>query len=451
MENGFIYVTNYSEKFRNLIISICEKAQINVGLTSLKGIGVFLFGSPSRQEMVEESDADIMIIRDEDNEDYFKFRTEFEKLLINENFPKLDLPEWGNLKDCETYIRDSITEGNQIIEAKFIYGDFEVDKKVVILKNKYCTSDKFERILCFQKLYFDQYYKQRTRGTIKNVKYGHGGTRDFMFITWFSNLLDINENKKINFEDNFPHTYKSLSHLYSRKLINFEEYIKFCKDVKIVLLLRNQVLINNKGSEDEGLTYLDDRTLKRLQQTGQFANMFDTMKELKIYLEKAVSNVKTLKDCIWKNYLDFLTKTKGFEWHNRFIKILKGEVTKDLIEQVDEEDILTKIAILWNINPKKDGKLFYELFDKYSKSHSWEILTSLCCHVNCPAEVIDTIVKNKAMVKGYEYILRVSSRNKNVSGKTLLRIMNNPYLEERFKIVAKTTYEKRVKKANEFR
>lgn len=57
MENGFLYITKYSEKFKKLIIDLAKKAEDCSKIKTMDGIGIFLFGSPSRQEMVEESDA----------------------------------------------------------------------------------------------------------------------------------------------------------------------------------------------------------------------------------------------------------------------------------------------------------------------------------------------------------------------------------------------------------
>jgi hypothetical protein len=45
------YVTNYSFKFRKKIQEIAANAEKIIPSKILKGIGVFLFGSPSRQEM----------------------------------------------------------------------------------------------------------------------------------------------------------------------------------------------------------------------------------------------------------------------------------------------------------------------------------------------------------------------------------------------------------------
>src|SRR3989344_1878111 len=300
VNGGFIYVTNYSYKFRELIQDIAEKAEQAIPSKKLNGIAIFLFGSPSRQEMVDESDADIMIIRENDSEDYLIFRNEFIKLLEKENFEKIDVPDWGNYEDCKAYIKDSITEGNQVVESKFIYGDHNVHNYIEILKQEYCTKERFERVFCFQKLYFDQYYTQRTKPGIKNVKYGHGGTRDFMFLTWLINIFDSSEGKKINTEDNFPVVYKSLGQLYERGLINFEDYRRYSESVDIVLILRNEILIQNKWTPEAGLTYLDEKTLNLLFRRGVFKD--DSLKNedlLRNYLETHIQNVAELKNMVW--------------------------------------------------------------------------------------------------------------------------------------------------------
>src|SRR3989338_262677 len=95
INGGFVYVTNYSYKFRKLIQNIAERAEQAIPSKKLNGVGVFLFGSPSRQEMVDESDADIMIIREKDSEDYLFFKKEFIRLIEKENFEKIDIPDWG--------------------------------------------------------------------------------------------------------------------------------------------------------------------------------------------------------------------------------------------------------------------------------------------------------------------------------------------------------------------
>lgn len=447
---GFVYVTEYSNSFKKLIERNAQKAKRESFNDIPNGIGIFLFGSPSRQEMVDESDADIMIIRKENNEDYEKFRQKFMKSLEEEDFPKIDIPSWGTLEECETYLKSCITEGNQVIEAKFIWGDPTIEVELNKIKDKYCNVDKFERILCFQKLYFDQYYSQRIKNGSKNVKYGHGGTRDFMFITWFSNLLDLSEGKKINFGNHFPQSYLSLSNLYARKLIGFKDYLKFLKNLEIVMILRNQILIQNKWTPNEGLTYLDEQTINILFKRKIFRNKeIKNTRILREYLESAIDNVSELKRLIWNLYLENLRQSRGIEWYNNFSKILEGNISKEVIRLIEPSDTISKMGVIWNLN--KEDALFKEIFEEYSSLNEWEILASICCHKDCPPEILDRIAMEKAITKGYEYILRIISRNKNTLQKTLENIINNERLEERYRIVAKTTLEKGVKRSNESR
>lgn len=451
--NGFIYITRYSEEFRKLIIKIAKKSELNAfGQKHLNKIGIFLFGSPSRQEMINESDADIMIIREKDSEEYFKFRKEFMKNLEKERFPKIDVPIWGNLRDCENYIKYSITEGNQVIEAKFIYGDETIDSQISQMKQKFCTKDKFERIMLFQKLYFDQYYEQRTIKGVKNVKYGHGGTRDFMFLTWFCNLLDVSEGKRINFDDNFPYVYKSLGDIYSRKIIKPEEYKKFLKSIEIVLILRNEILIQNRGTKNDGLTYLDEETIKKLFVKKIFnGDNIKSFNDLKIVLNNDLENVKELKLHLWNLFIEYLKKEKGEMWQKNFKKILLGKFDEYLILNIAKNDILSRIAIIWNLNKLKNVSLFNKIFTEFSKCNQWEVLASICCHADCLTNILDDIATGIGKKKGYEYILKIIARNKNTNRKSLKKIMDDYNLEERFRMVAEIAYNKGVKKANELR
>ncbi|MDP3882217.1 MAG: hypothetical protein Q8Q31_05060 [Nanoarchaeota archaeon] len=452
VNGGFVYVTNYSYRFRELIQSIAEKAEKSLPSKRLKGIGIFLFGSPSRQEMIDESDADVMILRDKDSEDYNLFRSEFMALLEKEKFSKIDVPDWGTFEECEAYIKHSITEGNQIVESKFVYGDPSVNEYINNLRDQYCTIDRFEKVFCFQKLYFDQYYRQRSRQGIKNVKYGHGGTRDFMFITWFINILDSLDHRKINIEDNFPMVHKSLSSLYERRLINFQDYMKYLESINVVLVLRNDILIQNRWTTEEGLTYLDDRTLEILFRRDIFKNeSIQDVPSLKKYLERNLENVFELKIRVWHLFLDHLSSYKGTEWANNFRNFLDGKINQEEINKIQDEDELSQMVIIWNIDYNKNPELFSQIFQKYKESKSWPVLASICCHAACPPEVLDYIAINIGCSKGYEYLLRIISRNKQVPKETLKKIIDNPNLEYRYKIVAKTAYEIGVEKANELR
>ncbi len=450
VNGGFIHVANYSHSFRQLIQSLAETAEKMIPGKKLEKIGIFLFGSPSRQEMIEESDADIMIIREKDTTDYALFRSEFITLLEKLKFAKIDIPDWGNYEDCEKYIKHSITEGNQVVEAKFIYGDLNVNKFIEQLRDQYCTVERAEKVFAFQKFYFDQYYKQRTKANLKNVKYGHGGTRDFMFVTWLVNVLDLIENRKINVEDNFPIIYKSLSSLYERRIIEIEDYLKYLESVNVVLILRNEILLQNKWTSEEGLTYLDEKTISTLFKREIFKeDSIKNTEELKNYLESHISTIKELKDKMWDLFISYLKKSRSEEWSELFKNFINKEFKEDNLQKAKNADDLIKMAVIWNIN--KDNSDFEKVFEEFSNASSWAVLASLCCHFQCPDKILRKIVDGYGSKKGYEYILRIISRNKNVSKETLNAIITNPGLESRYKIVAETAYEKGVEKANELR
>ena len=451
MKDGFAYVTSFSYKFQSLIHSLAKAAERTLPSGKLEGIGIFLFGSPSRQEMVLESDADVMIIREGDSEDYHTFREVFMKLLEEEKFGKLDVPEWGTFEDCESYLLQSITEGNQVMEARFVYGDNKVNSYIEELRKKYCTVDRFERIICFQKLYFDQYYKQRTREGVKNVKYGHGGTRDFMFVTWFVSMIDAAEGRNINVEDNIPLVYKSLSSLYERKFISFEDYRRYHESIDVVLLLRNEILVQNRRTENEGLTYLDDATLSTLFKRKLFLEDENATKEdLKASLIMHLDNVSELKQRIWDLFLQHLIQKKGICWVERFKNVLSGEITPGIVRSTVSDDELTQVAIIWYLERNKHP-FFESVFEDYARSNSWIVLASICCHPQCPSHLLNAIGNGPACRKGYEYLLRIIARNKNVTNETLKSIMENERLESRYRRIAETAYRGGVAKANELR
>jgi predicted nucleotidyltransferase len=452
VSNGLIHTTNYSYAFREKVQKLAKKARAKSGLKDLDGIGVFLFGSPARQEMVEESDADVMIIREMDDEKYFAFRREFIRLLGKEDFEKIDVPDWGNYEDCECYLAHSITEGNQVMESKFVYGDPGVKEHIERLKEKYCAEERFEKVFCFQKLYFDQYYRQRTRQGVKNVKYGHGGTRDLMFLTWFANLLDASEGKRINAEDNFPLAYKSLNSLYEAGFVGFEDYMRYSKSIDVVIRLRNEILIQNKETPERGLTYLDENALGLLVKRGVFREVSPMDEaQLKDYLEGHLSNIAELKDKLWGLFIRRLGLSRGADWADRFYKFLSGKIAKDELSSVDDSDELSKMAVVWNVSKEKHANLFNQIFDEYSDCDSWVVLASLCCNKDCPSEILDKIAAKVIGNKGFEYVLKIIGRNSNTHKKTLKRIVGSGFIEERFKQPAQVAYKHGVMKANELR
>ena len=54
----------------------------------------------------------------------------------------------------------------------------------------------------------------------------------------------------------------------------------------------------------------------------------------------------------------------------------------------------------------------------------------------CMSKYLDIIVRNKLSEKGYEYILRIISKNPNTSRLSLHKIANNEFIDSRYIDVA---------------
>ena len=91
------------------------------------------------------------------------------------------------------------------------------------------------------------------------------------------------------------------------------------------------------------------------------------------------------------------------------------------------------------------------VFKKFSNCGQWEVLGSICCHPDCPSEILHKIATGIATKKGYEYLERIIARNKNTKTSTLEFIRDNHYLEFRYRDIARITLEKGVKDANKTR
>jgi len=435
--NGFEFVHHCTIRIREGICRVVRDCERKVGL--LDGIAVFFFGSLARQEMIPESDLDILIIRKKDTPQYFNFRKEFINQLSKIYSCKIDIPDWGTLKDCRTAISKSITEGNQVAESLFVYGDSSVRTAVERMKKVYNTIERRERVICFQKLYFDQYYNQKTRPNgVMNVKYCHGGTRDFLFPHWFAVL------NACNFPDEESVVKNSILFLLKRRLISSTMCAQYCRSAEFLILLRNAILTLNRGASDEGLTYLDEATFHKLHE----ARVFPSLKTIGMLKKVCLLHIRTnnlLKERVWRLFLDHLKITRGSLWIKKFKMFLNGDIKN--MRQLPKKDVLLQVALIWGLSNKHP--FFSEIFRKLSSSRNWEVICSLCCHKDCPPEVLDKIGRGQGFVKGYEYVLKIIGRNKNTPLKTLQAIATNNRLEERYRIVAETACSAGVIKANE--
>lgn len=410
------YAKAYCEKYDSMVRKICDQS-----IPNMDEITLCDFGSPARYEMLGQSDLDCLLIR-EDEINIVPLREKFMDNLKSFDFSKLDIPMWGSLTDCGNYLKKSVTEGNQLVEARYVSGDKDTWDKLENLRKKYCTEERFSVTFCFQYLYFNQYYKQRERAEKYNLKYGHGGTRDFLFPVWLAYFREGYE----YLQNGEPAVIRGIQSLLERKDITNEQSKRFVDAANVIALMRNELLRISYGTDDPGLTYLGKDTAENLTKSlpNIYVNKNTVLKEGLDAL-KSIINLKEICYSVFMNELKIKNRIGPNAKHNH-------------------KDELCGIVMSWNTNLSQINK---HILDSLSNSSSWSILTSLACNPTCPEHVLD-ILADKGSEQGYEYVMKIVGRNPNTRDETLKKIVNSN-IELRFIEPAKVRLEKGWKKANE--
>ena len=452
--NGLYMANIYSDIVEYLTKSLFDLTKIEMNRKNKKRIAAFLYGSAGRREMIAESDLDVILIYEDILDEYIGFKKRFKKLAEPFNFCKIDLPDWGSLEEIKIFAEKSITEGNQVLESRFVCGDKSIKDKVEFIQNMYGTVDRMIRNIIWQKFYFEQYFKQRVRNGAINIKYCEGGSRDFLFIYWFDELMKRKYQNWNKMREKKPAIQRGLYNLYQNNLISFSEFSKAIDAVNFILLLRNEVLLVNKGTPDEGLTFLDKKTLDSV-----FQRAHELMAQYKInspedladYFNKQRFYISKIKKRIWNLMIDEIIgkELKDENWSRKFRKAYSPLTSeKERASFLDSKDLLIKIATIWGASNSNQIKLLDKICEKEKDSDSWEIQAAIVASPHCNPDYLHYIATGLGMERGYGYLLRIISRNPNVKRKTLEAIANNPKLELRYRQCAKAALEHGKETAN---
>ncbi len=390
----------------------------------MQDVAIFLFGSPARYELLGESDADILIVRKKDTAEVRKFQMLFTQVMGEYGFVKIDIPTWGTIEDCRQYVMTAVTEGNQVLESRFLWGDVRVARAIEQLKIGFSTPEKMQRVLCFQYYYFNQYYVQRGREGVLNLKYGHGGTRDLLFPIWLSNLRDGVHYAQ---QPGRPAILQGLHSLLRHGDITQYEFERYKDAIGYVLFLRNEMLRINRGTQSEGLTFFDASTIRRLIKDKTVLIQFGlrNQEEFLQYTARCVKTVFVLKQHVWSIFHTWCRSNSVRKKH----------------------DMIRILTDIWTAS--NGSKFTARLLRMHAKSDSWEVLTSIACRRDCPPDVLNYLATQKGFRKGYEYVLKIIGRNRNTRKSTLERIARNSKIEMRFRLPAITHLTRGVKRANE--
>ncbi|MBU2589618.1 MAG: hypothetical protein KKB39_02525, partial [Nanoarchaeota archaeon] len=355
-------------------------------------------------------------------------------------FCKIDLPNWGKLTEAEVFAEKSITEGNQVLEARFLEGDKDIAKKVSLIQKIHANPDRMVRNIVFQKFYFEQYFKQRIRDGNINVKYCHGGSRDLMFISWFDCLMSKKYDNWKQTQKEGPTALVGLLNFYENGLINSVNLGRNIEALNFNLILRDEILQANKGTHDEGLTFMDNETAMRV-----FCRIPDFMRymkiknpqELKEEFDRQRKKIIEVKNLIWNQMIEEKIKEYGRKWGQNFKRAYEiSTPEKERFRVSQTEDILTRIASIWGATNSGQQRLLRNLIKKERDTESWEIQASLATSPFCTSKHLNYLGEGLAKELGYGYILRIICRNPNVDIETLKNIANDNLLEDRYKQLA---------------
>ncbi len=440
--DGLNMAIAYSDVMEYVVKHLFDLTVEKLGSESKSGIAAFLYGSPGRREMVCESDLDMMLVYKNNSQKYQEFKDKFRELVAPFKFCKIDLPEWGTLDEARIFAERSITEGNQVLESRFVCGDESIREQIEKAQKEFGGSERMIRNIVFQKFYFEQYFKQRVRNGAINVKYCDGGSRDYLFIYWFNQLMSGKYSDWNRAQKERPVAEQGLSNLYGNGLISSLEFSKGIDALHFNLLFRNEILLANKGTSDEGLTFLDKRTLELV-----FDRMPELMSEYVIrssqelaeQFNKQRAHIARIKNRVWNLMVDENGREiKESDWSSDFHEAyLESTPENNRRRFLNYDNLLMKIATIWGSSNSHQTRLLEEICKREKDSDSWEIQASLTASPDCPPDYLHHIGTGIGKETGYGYILRIVSRNPHVKQETLEAIANDSRIGSRYTQCAK--------------
>jgi len=421
-------------KFDKIVEEVYDEAKKSEGINP--PIAIFAYGSPGRYELTRgDSDADIFIAEPSRSDEGDKFKKILKQRWGAFDFSKIDVPPWSTYEDIEIFLRTSLVEGNRILETRFICGNEDVRRNVEEKKKKFDSLHRELVNIIFNRLYFDQYFKQRVRDGARNIKYCNGGTRDFLFIYWYDRLC-----KKVNGEDTSlsgltqPKIKEGLERLMMEGSINGEQFGKAIEAVNGLIELRTDALIVNRGTNERGLSVLDEELIRRLQKDFGYPDR----KIIKNFFDYITTSIDDVVKVVWRKTIEIGSIFYGKKWGEHIELACSVDTPQRDRVRIPDTDTSTRIALLWGTTNSGDKEEFEILSKRYKDTTEWETLASIACSPFCSQEILHNIGTGIAKENGYGYILRIVGRNKNSSKETLREIAEDPSLDKRYSEVART-------------
>ena len=430
--NGLKKAVEESLKFDKVVKKSYDLAAEEIyGGQETPGIACFAYGSPGRLELIGgDSDADVFLVEDRITEKSRGFKRLFTKILDSFDFSKVDMPDWGSFEEIDTYLAKSMVEGNQVLETRFLTGDLGVANQLAIKKNRFNSVERGLKNIVFNRLYFNQYFRQRVRNGSLNLKYCNGGSRDFLFVYWHDRLdrLLLQEPSDDAYK---PKIEQGLERLYKQGTISGREFEEAIEATNFIMNIRADILKLNKNSTDRGLTQLDDDVLKKLETLGH-----PPLAKSKELFESSRKSIDLVANKVWTETMKKAELIYGQDWAESFRRAHSSRTSYDDRNSIPYDDPLMAVALIWGASESNQKQLFDYLADKYKSARDWSIIGSLVCSPLCSPEVLHHFGTGQLKEKGYGYLLRVVARNPNVTRDTLEAIASDGKLEKRYTEIA---------------
>src|SRR3989344_2514337 len=207
--------------------------------------------------------------------------------------------------------------------------------------------------------------------------------------------------------------------------------------------VRDNALNINDGTSDNGLTFLDDKTLHRLTKIG-YPSPLVTRENFEMHRDA----IKKIIELVWLDFIERTNQVKGGNWINKFISAYDSNTSKSVRSKLISDDPLINIALIWGASESKQKELFENFEKKYKNSTDWATIGSIVCSPLCSPKTLHNFGTGQAKERGYGYLLRIIARNRNVSNQTLKSIADDGGLEQRYKEVARAALDGGNKNAN---
>jgi hypothetical protein len=431
--NGLEKAVGETINFDRIVRGVYEVTAREVyGASETPDVAIFAYGSPGRIEMVGgDSDADIFFIEKAKTEKSKKLKYLLKTRLKPFDFAKIDMPNWGAFDELKIYLEKSLVEGNQVLETRYLIGDIQVEEDIFLLKQKFDSVERGLKNIIFNRLYFNQYFKQRTKQGAPNIKYCNGGSREFLFVYWHDRL------DRFLFGDKMDNSYRpkvetGLSRLFEQRIITEREFNDASEAVNFMIALRGDVLKLNKNTNNRGLTFLDEETVERLHIRG-----YPESSKTKKLFDRYRRSMENVANIIWEETIKKATKIRGKHWEEQFRKAYEIPTSVEERAKISSDDPLLRIALLWGASNSGQKDLFDYLAGKYRDTEDWATIGSIVCSPYCRHDILKHFGNGQAKQKGYGYLLRVIARNPNVDKETLKSIAYDSALEKRYTEVAK--------------